>query len=349
MLGALVIGLAQAIGRGSRARVGVGLDVADGNAARAPTAVGRGVRQGLRRGAARVAHFESVVYCTIDTSLYFCLFATMVAPTELLQSVHAKLRGNPELRYEALISQLAQQIRQDVKKQAGALRRMCGKEGMADLVDAFERGQPLGAMAKEHRLPVCDLLRLMLPELCARKIVLMRPGRREPKLKELLADPQVICERFRERVLTAVAEDTLCSPAADEAARLTGLEYEHILVRKLSARGIPFRSEAQLRLAGAHKTPDVELQIPIEVRGHIVHWIDSKAMYAGRDAHAEHHAQFRSYVNRFGPGMVIYWFGHADSLPLDEDVLVCDDFPEAFGTCVPLVRERSHATIPMGT
>ena len=35
----------------------------------------------------------------------------------------------------------------------------------------------------------------------------------------------------------------------------------------------------------------------------------------------------QGYVNRFGPGMVIYWFGHVAHLSSDRDVFVTDAFP----------------------
>ena len=39
--------------------------------------------------------------------------------------------------------------------------------------------------------------------------------------------------------------------------------------------------------------------------------------------------QFQGYVNRFGPGMVVYWFGVIDELAEESggDVLLVDDFP----------------------
>jgi hypothetical protein len=35
-----------------------------------------------------------------------------------------------------------------------------------------------------------------------------------------------------------------------------------------------------------------------------------------------------SYVNRFGPGMVIYWFGYIDELNDNPDILLMDHFPD---------------------
>jgi len=40
--------------------------------------------------------------------------------------------------------------------------------------------------------------------------------------------------------------------------------------------------------------------------------------------------QYQRYVNRFGPGLVIYWHGFLEILnSKDQDVLVLDSFPSA--------------------
>jgi hypothetical protein len=41
-------------------------------------------------------------------------------------------------------------------------------------------------------------------------------------------------------------------------------------------------------------------------------------------------SQYLRYVNRFGPGAVIYWFGFLESLAdADADILLLEAFPEA--------------------
>lgn len=82
------------------------------------------------------------------------------------------------------------------------------------------------------------------------------------------------------------------------------------------------------------KTPDVRLLLPIGVldpatgRLRVVNWIDSKAMFGDRHTHeTENAGQLQGYVNRYGPGMVIYWFGHIANLSNDSDVFITDRFP----------------------
>ena len=74
-------------------------------------------------------------------------------------------------------------------------------------------------------------------------------------------------------------------------------------------------TEGALRAEGHAKTPDIKLELPIAVNGRIVNWIDSKASFCDPLVHVERGAdQFQGYVNRFGPGMVVYWFGVIDEL-----------------------------------
>lgn len=54
--------------------------------------------------------------------------------------------------------------------------------------------------------------------------------------------------------------------------------------------------------------------------------------------------QFSKYVNRYGPGMVIYWFGFIDDLQdADSDLVLVDSFPSSEDTiqlpCLPIPKD----------
>lgn len=67
------------------------------------------------------------------------------------------------------------------------------------------------------------------------------------------------------------------------------------------------------RQQGLSKTPDALLTVPMGVlspegKACIVNWIDSKAMFGDPITHKKNSEQYLGYINRFGPGLVIYWF-----------------------------------------
>ena len=110
-----------------------------------------------------------------------------------------------------------------------------------------------------------------------------------------------------------------------------GQEYEVKLQCYLKERNIPFRNEDQLRTRGYDKTPDVKLEIPIAVNGYVINWIESKARFGNKDIHKRYiKEQFLSYWNRFGPGLVIYWFGFLDTLSQSSETrfIIMDHFPQ---------------------
>ena len=98
---------------------------------------------------------------------------------------------------------------------------------------------------------------------------------------------------------------------------------------QLRQAGISFIDEEAQRRAGQDVTPDFRLNVPISVAGSPVCWIDSKALFGDRDTHQGYlDSQLLSYWNRFGPGLVIYWFGHEEGLDqLASEVKVSTELP----------------------
>ncbi|OQS03686.1 hypothetical protein THRCLA_03998 [Thraustotheca clavata] len=140
--------------------------------------------------------------------------------------------------------------------------------------------------------------------------------------------------RLLKEVRECVLNDVHCSPLCDRIRRSEGDEYEHMMILRLYQLGIPFENEHMLRERGLAKTPDALLLVPIQVKGkdgnwHLVQWIDSKAMAheTGTENEAQHIAQAHAYVNRFGPGMLLYWMGMDDTVVDIPDVMVVDEIP----------------------
>ena len=118
--------------------------------------------------------------------------------------------------------------------------------------------------------------------------------------------------RLAAEVLECCALDDDYGPTVDLIKNLVGLEYEQRLEHMLRSRGLTFTKEDELREKGFDKTPDFKLELPIYLsNGVCVSWIDSKATFGDEQSHADYYEnQFKYYLNRFGSGLVIYWFGY---------------------------------------
>nr|CAG4651169.1 EOG090X0A0V [Simocephalus serrulatus]SVE94378.1 EOG090X0A0V [Simocephalus serrulatus] len=110
-------------------------------------------------------------------------------------------------------------------------------------------------------------------------------------------------------------EDDEYGPIAEATKQSLGYEYEVRLRMELEKSQITFLHEDHLRAKGYDKTPDIKLEIPVAIDGQVINWIESKALFGDDEVHRGYlKDQLYSYWNRFGPGLVIYWFGFVEDL-----------------------------------
>lgn len=145
---------------------------------------------------------------------------------------------------------------------------------------------------------------------------------------DLIPDPKLALN-----VCHCVLNDNQEGPIADAARRCIGEEYEIRLKEMARKAGMVFYDEGDLRREGYDKTPDLKLAVPFLYRGKVVNWIESKALFGNHEAHKRYMKdQLTSYVNRFGPGIVIYWLGFLDDIRFqkenDENINILHSFPE---------------------
>lgn len=104
--------------------------------------------------------------------------------------------------------------------------------------------------------------------------------------------------------------------------------------RKAKEVGLDFYDEGDLRRTGYDKTPDLKLALPCLYRGVSIQWIESKASFGDMESHKKYiRDQLSSYGNRFGAGIVIYWFGYVETVATCHEngstIMVTDRFPAA--------------------
>ena len=259
-------------------------------------------------------------------------------PCRAYPDMDALKATHPGVSLDTLVSIYSQESSRRIRVSHGRHAR-----GIEAHARRYLAGEDIFAVADAIDFPPCQLMRLLLDHLLSlgHKTVgmcLRDPFGRIPETPPEGTPAHAhenggarLCRRLRIDVERCVAWDHVASPAVDTLRHTAGREYEDLLEEKLTRLGIPFVTEDALRAEGHAKTPDIKLELPIAVRGRIVNWIDSKASFCDPLVHVEKGTeQFQGYVNRFGPGMVIYWLGVIDELAEESvgDVMLVDDFPE---------------------
>uniref|UniRef100_A0A7N5P1Z7 CDAN1-interacting nuclease 1 n=1 Tax=Ailuropoda melanoleuca TaxID=9646 RepID=A0A7N5P1Z7_AILME len=146
-------------------------------------------------------------------------------------------------------------------------------------------------------------------------------------INSMLRDPSQIPDGvLANQVYQCIVNDCCYGPLVDCIKHAIGHEHEVLLRDMLLEKNLSFLDEDQLRAKGYDKTPDFILQVPVvmlcplAVEGHIIHWIESKASFGDECSHHAYlHDQFWSYWNRFGPGLVIYWYGFIQELDCNRE------------------------------
>ena len=180
---------------------------------------------------------------------------------------------------------------------------------------------------KEEGKIIKDLCKIFnLPELVAARIILKYYLPQIPPT-QIFRDPNLVdgLPGLKSEIEEALRADFEHSPTMDQIKNDLGRAYEEKIRLWLQSNGISFYEEREERAKGVPKTPDFRLVLPIAINlntvpndecMHVITWIESKAMFGDPKADASYHKeQYRPYWNRFGPGLVIYWFDFVEDDP----------------------------------
>lgn len=155
----------------------------------------------------------------------------------------------------------------------------------------------------------------------------------KPIINDILTNPAVILDRYMAaNVANCIYNDSFDGPIMDMIRRSIGEDYEKRLKKLAADSGLVFHDEVYLRRYGYDKTPDLKLAVPCAYKGKIISWIESKASFGDMSSHLRYISdQLASYGNRFGAGVVIYWFGYLkdiENCPENGDnIIVMNEFP----------------------
>ncbi|XP_022103883.1 uncharacterized protein C15orf41 homolog [Acanthaster planci] len=245
----------------------------------------------------------------------------------------------PSLSYHTLISIHSQRVQVKTKKQHGRHSSVAAMEAyyvryQKQVADrSCRQGTVLLGLAREIDLSPALLARIILERHLFHSSgdgVAVPKTRVTKMLREpyLIEDPVLSME-----VQQCVLWDSSYGPLVDSIKHSIGVELEVHLKKTLKEHGLAFLGEEEMRRKGYDKTPDVKLQVPIAIGGRVVNWIESKASFGDKHSHENYmRDQFWSYVNRFGSGLVIYWFGFIEEFATssEQGIILADDFPRNF-------------------
>lgn len=244
----------------------------------------------------------------------------------------------PEAASQSVKSILHQENQRHVKSAFRAEHSDSNKSAVYSRVqDSLQRGEESGVIIRLAQETGFS------PALTARAVLdthYQEDRRQRPedgaksKVNLMMKDSTLIEDgKLAMEVFLATLKDDSYGHLAEAIKQSVGEEHEQRLKDILTRLQIPFCDEHHLRSQGYDKTPDIKLEIPISVDGFIINWIESKALFGDPEAHRGYlRDQLWSYLNRFGSGMVIYWFGYVGSLDSNRSagIMLSSSFPENF-------------------
>ena len=178
-------------------------------------------------------------------------------------------------------------------------------------------------------------------------LILQNTGCKKKEIAQYYKDTASIPNpRLRQELTESLSADYFFSPQAHKLQEEKGKIGENIISLWLKKKGYDYIGENELRsIGGDGKTPDFLLKKPFclneidfnnsndidignsdnidfdnsddidfadsdETKKLKIHWIESKALFGETKAHKNYEKkQFLEYSDRYGPGLVVYWYG----------------------------------------
>jgi len=165
------------------------------------------------------------------------------------------------------------------------------------------------------------------PPVLTAKFILERMGLPKRQINLCINSPEKVqIKRIKKEMEEVVKQDFIYAPWANKMQLENGRRAEGKIREWLEGKGIKFLTEKQCK-KNHKKTPDFLLEKEIEIEGKKINWIESKASFGDeKEIKKDCRKQLTPYVENFGPGLVVYWYGFIDGIVLDNVAIVSEDF-----------------------
>ena len=138
------------------------------------------------------------------------------------------------------------------------------------------------------------------------------------KTKEIMKNTNLVKnnKRLKEELDEVIGRDELYTPRSHDKQSAEGNRKEDSIAKWLDGKNVEYFTENDLRAGTVEgKTPDFLLMKPIEWHGDEYNWIESKASFGDEYIHRKNHrGQVSDYVELYGQGILVYWYGYLDNL-----------------------------------
>ncbi len=205
---------------------------------------------------------------------------------------------------------LQKEVRRMIKLHGKILKKR------SELLEMWKSGMSIVEIAEKERFSPILLVHILLPAMEISK----------KKTKKMVKNPEIADdERLEKEIREAMAIDYLYSPRAHDEQRRRGLEGESRLFEWLDSKGIEYIKEDDMEKGEGVKTPDALLKSPIKLFGREIIWFDSKSLFGDpEEIKRAYERQFKHYLEVFGPGAVIYWYGFVEYEDMPREILILD-------------------------
>lgn len=175
----------------------------------------------------------------------------------------------------------------------------------------------------------CSLLSLArkwnFPPILTGRLIFQENGFSKKQFWKYVREPETIPNpRIKKEIIEITEADTIYSPWGNEIQFKRGTWGESKLQEWLKSHNVTYRTEKDLRGKFA-KTPDCLLDEPLKLNGWTINWIESKASFGDRvEFNKNIRGQLAQYVDMFGHGLVVYWFGHVEEVDCPPGIEIID-------------------------
>ena len=123
-------------------------------------------------------------------------------------------------------------------------------------------------------------------------------------------------KRLKDELDEILGRDELYTLRSHDKQSAEGNRREDKIADWLDKKNIKYFTENDLRAGTIEgKTPDFLLLEPMDWHGDKYNWIESKASFGDEYIHRKNHGkQVSQYVELYGQGILVYWYGYLDAL-----------------------------------